>query len=274
MTLPQLQKQLATQQAMLAKAKTPNDIKRDQSAIIKTQSQISLLTKAPVITPAPIPPILPGQLPGPFQTDIAKTGIQPFGTHIIGPLDITTIGNKIQMQVYPLDNWGVTTNPRAQLQTPQQYLKGMTLTIKGSFNVLTPNWTWFLTLVEVYGNPFVGTSPIHICQQGSDLKLKYTPFPGQKDTDLFSTPMQFGHDYNFTLIQKIDSPGFVEFWLDGVCVVYRMPVNTLTTANYIGPQYVAYKCYYQLGETFTDAGQKTLLDYMLVQFGDLGVVAA
>jgi Polysaccharide lyase len=207
----------------------------------------------------------------------------PYSAMVINPNRISVVNDPVfgskrkvmLMDVRPQDNGGVTENPRAQVQTPMNYVEGQTVYIGFSVRFTQSFWTYFLTFSELYGAPYVGTSPFRLSIQGSNIVASATN--AGKQTNLWQEPMQAGLWYDFVYCETLSydpSKGSVQVWLrkQGETtfkqVLAPTKIPTVTAANLTGPNYHKLACYYDKENTFVDASKKTKVSEIKMYLGN------
>ena len=196
----------------------------------------------------------------------------PLSAMVIDPSRISVVndpfyGSKrkvMYMNVRPQDTGGLTDNPRAQVQTPMNYVSGQTVYVGLSVRFTQAIWTYFLTFSELYGAPYNGTSPFRLAVQGNDIVASTTDNGIQ--TNLWQTSIQPNVWYDFVYCETLDSEsskGSVQVWLrkQGATaftqIIKTTKIATITAANLTGPNYHKLACYYDKSNTYTDSTKKT-----------------
>ncbi len=196
----------------------------------------------------------------------------PYSAMVVNPACISVVNDPVfgskrkvmYMNVRPGDTGGVTENPRAQVQTPMQYVEGQEVFAGFSVRFKSTFWTYFLTFSEVYGAPYKGTSPFKLGIQGSNIIA--SSFDGKVQVNLWKEAMKANVWYDFVyrqVLSKDKASGLVEVWMrkqgqsQFTRIVAPTPMATITAANLTGPNYHKLACYYDRTHTFTDATQKT-----------------
>ncbi|WP_426671219.1 heparin lyase I family protein [Mucilaginibacter sp. McL0603] len=207
----------------------------------------------------------------------------PYSAMVINPNRISVVNDPVfgskrkvmLMDVRTQDNGGVTENPRAQVQTPMNYVEGQTVYIGFSVRFTQSFWTYFLTFSELYGAPYAGTSPFRLSIQGSNIVASATN--SGKQTNLWQEPMQAGLWYDFVYCETLSHDalkGSVQVWLrkqgettfKQVLTLTKIP--TVTAANLTGPNYHKLACYYDKENTFVDASKKTRVSEIKMYLGN------
>jgi hypothetical protein len=207
----------------------------------------------------------------------------PFTANVINPTRMQVVNDPVygskrtvlQMNVRTGDNAGVTQNPRAQVQTPMRYVEGNDVYVGFSVRFKSTFWTYFLTFAEFYGAPYIGSSPFRLgIQEGNLIAASEV---GSKQNNLWKEPMQADVWYDFVYREKLSKDadkGLVQVWMrkQGE-TAYRLivpPTNvqTITTANLLGPNYHKLACYYDKTHTFTDASKKKRVDAIEMYFAE------
>lgn len=110
---------------------------------------------------------------------------------------------------------GFTENPRAQLLGPDIFNEGDEFWLETFFLMPSdyPPLTGFLALVEVYGEPFAGSSPFRVEAQGGSFFCERNDTYGG-DTP-WEIPMVKGQWVNVVIHERFATDGWVELWIDG-----------------------------------------------------------
>ncbi|MBA3817252.1 MAG: heparin lyase I family protein [Deltaproteobacteria bacterium] len=135
---------------------------------------------APTPDPAPTPPP-PGEggtvL---FDADLANRGLGAYAA-VVSPQAISIIDDPLlgsarkamRFTVNDGDTGGLTSNPRAQVETPRQFTEGQEVWVGWSMMFPTgwpqmlPDSSAWLTLAEFYGPPYAGAAPVSFGMVGS-----------------------------------------------------------------------------------------------------------
>ena len=254
------------------------------------------LEKAPItlnpdttITTKTYAKILPVSL---FDANLTKNGNlsayqflsgDAFTAMVIDPSRISVVNDPVfgtkrkvmYMDVRNQDTGGLTENPRAQVQTPMNYVSGQSIYVGLSVRFTQSMWTYFLTFAEFYGAPYSGTSPFRMAVQGSDLVASATS--NGKQTNLWQAPLQTNVWYDFVyheVLSKSSNRGLVEVWLRKqgettfTQIVSATKIPTITSSNITGPNYHKLACYYDKNNTYTDATKKTHLMEVKMYLGN------
>lgn len=201
----------------------------------------------------------------------AKTS-NPFSAMVVNPscIKVTNdpqFGSKrkvMLMNVRTHETGGVTGNPRAQVQTPMDYVEGQEVFIGFSVRFTKTFWTYFLTFSELYGAPYAGTAPFRLAIQENNIVA--SSYNGSKQVNLWKQPMKANVWYDFVyreVLSKDAKKGEVEVWLrksgekDFTIILSNTKMATITAANLKGPNYHKLACYYDKNHTYTDATRKT-----------------
>jgi hypothetical protein len=176
------------------------------------------------------------------------------------------------MDVRPQDTGNITENPRAQVQTPMQYTEGQDVWI--GFSVYFPKtiWTYFLTFSELYGAPYKGSSPFRLAIQESNIIVDYN------GATRWRKPMRAGVWYDFVyheVLSKSASIGKAQVYMreqgngdDFTEILPLTSMATITSSNFLGPQYHKLACYYDKTHTFTDATKSVPVSNVKVYFAN------
>jgi hypothetical protein len=255
-----------------------NAISVTKSASADSASSIGT-TKA--ATPAKIKQSSP--TPVFFDADLTGKGNLSAYAMVINPSRISVVNDPVYgskrkvmfMDVRTGDTGGLTENPRAQVQTSMNYTEGQTVYVGLSVRFTENLWTYFLTFSELYGAPYVGTSPFRLGLQGSNIVASATS--GGKQTNLWQEPMQTSIWYDFVYCEVLShdpSKGTVQLWIrkQGESsfreILPATKIATITTANLLGPNYHKLACYYDKSNTFTDASRKTRVSEVKMYLGN------
>jgi hypothetical protein len=202
----------------------------------------------------------------------AKTPGNSLTAMVINPKCITVVKdpvygkkrNVMLLDVKAEDTGGVTSNSRAQVQTPMQYVEGQEVYVGFSVRFTSKFWTYFLTFSEFYGAPYAGTSPFRFGIQESNIIASSDN--GVKSVNVWKTPMEANVWYDFVyreVLSKNPNKGKVQAWLrkQGESsyneIIPTTSMATITASNILGPNYHKLACYYDRTHTFTDVSKKT-----------------
>ena len=196
----------------------------------------------------------------------------PYSAMVINPQCITIVNDPfygykrkvMYLNVRTGDTGGVTENPRAQVQTPMQYVEGQEVFVGFSVRFKATFWTYFLTFSELYGAPYKGTAPFKLGIQESNIIA--SSFDGTKQVNHWKEPMKANVWYDFVyrqVLSKDKTRGQVEVWLrkqgkqQYEKILTTTSIATITAANLTGPNYHKLACYYDGKYTFTNSTRST-----------------
>jgi hypothetical protein len=122
--------------------------------------------------------------------------------------------------VFPLTP---TDNPRAQLLSPALISAGDEIWLRTKFMLpgnfpAVPGW---MSLVEIYGEPFRGPSPWRIGVEGN--QLSWTRNNNYRYDSPWRMPVPKGRWVTLLLHERFASDGWVEMWIDGQPVTFFGP---------------------------------------------------
>ena len=129
-----------------------------------------------------------------------------------------------------------TENPRAQLLSPDLVEAGDEFWLKTKFLVPQgfPTINGWLTLVEIHGPPFAGSSPWQV--EIVDDRLQWTRNRSYDYDVPWQTPLRKGAWVTLLLHERFAADGFVEMWIDGQPVSFfgretRLAMKTMDSTN-------------------------------------------
>jgi outer membrane biosynthesis protein TonB len=183
-------------------------------------------TPTPVPTPTPTPVPTPTPTPVPSASSIfSGSKIKDFGLTQAAPGAITEVADPLgsgeqtlKMTVSSKDVAPVTPteNPRAQLLTKDVIKNGNEFWLQTKFMLpadfpsSVPGW---MALVEIYGEPFNGSSPWQIDIEGNH--ISWTRNRTYKYDTPWQMPIVKGRWITVLLHERFASDGFTEMWIDG-----------------------------------------------------------
>ena len=207
-----------------------------------------------------------------FNADVAHRGLGAYAA-VIHPERISVVDDPVlgasrkvmKFTVYDSDT-GPTDNPRAQVETAKSWGEGAdiyvgwsTLFPTGWPAQLAPGGATWITLEEVYGEPYAGASPVKLGMRSGTPALTIQRNTSYNwDIPWEKGPIQDNRWYDFVLHEKLSqdpSVGFVEMWMNTGAGYQRqsllgqdtLHMKTLDGANNGGLNYSALKLYRQKG---------------------------
>jgi hypothetical protein len=190
--------------------------------------------------------------------------------YVINPTKISIVNDPVYgakrkvvyMNVKNSDNAGITVNPRAQLETPKQYIEGQNIWVGLSVYFTDKIFTKWLDFAEVYGPPYTAAAPFRLILERSNISA--VSYDGKKETRLWTEPMKKGIWYDFVYRELLSKDkGQVQVYVrrqgekQFSLVVPNTVQPTITAANAIGPNYSKISCYWDKENTWTDSTKKT-----------------
>lgn len=200
-----------------------------------------------------------------FDSNI-KSGSLSAYWYVINPTKICIVndpvyGSKrkvVYMDVKNTENAGLTANPRAQLETPKQYVEGQNIWVGFSIYFTKKMYTKWFDFAEVYGPPYSAAAPFRLIIERSNVSA--VSFNGNKETRLWTEPMKAGAWYDFVYRELLSKgKGQVEVYVrrqgekNFSHVVNSTVLPTITAANSSGPNYSKVSCYWDKENTWTDS---------------------
>lgn len=173
-------------------------------------------------------------------------------------------GNVISLTVHDNDELNITPNPRAELlskniiQPGQEFWTSSNVMIPSNFPTI-PADGW-LSLEEIFGQPFSGPSPWGVRVYGDQLQWSRNATYGYDVP--FSMPLQKNHWYHVVTHEKFGTDGFIEEWIDGQQITFfanspynphnvapttRLNMQTMDSTNNQEPNYIKISNYRKKG---------------------------
>jgi len=206
-----------------------------------------------------------------FDSNI-QSGLLSAYFYVINPGKMTIVndpvyGSKrkvVYFNVKNTDNAGLTANPRAQLESPKQYVEGQNIWVGLSVYFSNMVYTKWLDFAEVYGPPYAGAAPFRLIIERSNITA--VSFDGEKESRLWSEPLKTGVWYDFVYRELLSKDkGEVEVFVRRQGekkfsqVVTTTVQPTLTAANSAGANYSKVSCYWDKENTWTDSSKEKKL---------------
>lgn len=153
--------------------------------------------------------------------------------------------------VYPLTP---TDAPRAQALTSAFINPGMEFWVKDSFMLPSsfPSDIPWVDLMEVYGPPFNGSSPLALAVNSDEIMAKRNSTYGYDKP--WSMPLVRNRWISYLLHERFGRDGWVELWIDGQRITFpngeqRLYMATQDRSNNGGPNHVKIANYRSIGAT-------------------------
>jgi len=200
-----------------------------------------------------------------FDSNIQSGSLSAY-FNVINPTKISIVNDPVYglkrkvvfMDVKNTDNAGLTANPRAQLESPKQYVAGQNIWVGLSVYFTKKMYTKWFDFAEVYGPPYSAAAPFRLIIERSNISA--VSFDGSKETRLWSEPMKAGVWYDFVYRELLSKDkGEVEVYVrrqgekNFSQVVTTTVQPTITAANSSGPNYSKVSCYWDKENTWTDS---------------------
>jgi len=190
--------------------------------------------------------------------------INPTKMQIVNDPVYGTKRKVVYMNVKNTDNAGLTANPRAQLESPKQYVAGQNIWVGLSVHFTKKMYTKWFDFAEVYGPPYASAAPFRLIIERSNISA--VSFNGVKETRLWTEPMKAGVWYDFVYRELLSKDkGEVQLYVrrqgekSFTLVVPTTVQPTITGANSSGPNYSKIACYWDKLNTWTDSTKKQVL---------------